>query len=394
MELIRPDILRAIPVSLVVHLIPWYWWRGLPMVSLSKVTHGIDEFISHCWQAAAWQKYINILLLYQALPAFGVATFFAIIAFVLYALDILPASDVTTLKSAWCLGSGVGAFYLALLLSYRRSMVFLDLACIHQEDRRLKAEGILSMGGFLKRSKSMLVLWGGRYVQRLWCVFELSAFIHSHGERASIRMCPPLLGPTLLGGHFAFSVGSLLLLNWHWEREGLDVGRALFGLVCVPAFTFAVHSVRAYFRSIDLLDKQLRQFSISECQSSCCEAEHPNGMSCDRQVLNFENSTAFCIRSSKNEACLSLHCCGTKVLLSCISKWFGSVQAFELCVQSDVRARMVHQLANDTLTYPRILLAARTLVRFRTLVRCVGSFRPFELCLFWTIKFATETFLA
>ena len=43
-------------------------------------------------------------------------------------------------------------------------MVFLDRACVMQSDEALKAEAVVSMGGILKSSKSMLVLWDRTYV--------------------------------------------------------------------------------------------------------------------------------------------------------------------------------------------------------------------------------------
>ncbi|CAE7236044.1 unnamed protein product, partial [Symbiodinium microadriaticum] len=59
---------------------------------------------------------------------------------------------------------GNAAYYLTLLLFPRRRMVFLDRACVMQSDEALKAEAVVSMGGILKSSKSMLVLWDRTYV--------------------------------------------------------------------------------------------------------------------------------------------------------------------------------------------------------------------------------------
>ena len=141
------------------------------MTSLSKVTHEIDEFISHSWQAAAWLKYVNILLLYRASPAFALSMASALAAFLLYGFGLLPPLGATFVCT-WCTWSGITVFYLALLSSPRCSKVFLDIACIDQEDENRKFESVVSMGGVLKRSKSMMVLWSPTYVRRLWCVFE------------------------------------------------------------------------------------------------------------------------------------------------------------------------------------------------------------------------------
>ena len=54
--------------------------------------------------------------------------------------------------------------YAAGLLVWKRcKLVFLDVACIDQSNHVNKAEGLVSMGAFLKSSKRMLVLWDLSY---------------------------------------------------------------------------------------------------------------------------------------------------------------------------------------------------------------------------------------
>eukprot|EP00913_Durusdinium_trenchii_P027549 g25839.t1 len=53
---------------------------------------------------------------------------------------------------------------------------FLDVACIHQADDHLKERGIYGLGGFLKASKELRILWSPPYLSRLWCIFELGAY--------------------------------------------------------------------------------------------------------------------------------------------------------------------------------------------------------------------------
>ena len=157
-------------------------------------------------------------------------------------------------------------------------------------------------------------------------MFELSAFIHSHQGDTEPRLtiCPVLLGPALLGLHFALGAFVCLLTpfrpSWPFDY------RLIVAALNLPCFVIAAHAVRNFFRSIDKMQQQVSKFSIEESTSSCCENAHPDGIGCDR-----------------------------KIILRCISAWFGSVQNFELCVQTDVRRILVQQLSNQAFAYSRIV---------------------------------------
>ena len=45
---------------------------------------------------------------------------------------------------------------------------FLDVACIHQTDEELMARGVYGLGGFLRQSAELKVLWSPPYLTRLW----------------------------------------------------------------------------------------------------------------------------------------------------------------------------------------------------------------------------------
>ena len=55
--------------------------------------------------------------------------------------------------------------------------------CIHQADPELKKRGVAAINQFIRRSASLLVCHAGSaapgqgYFERLWCVFELAAFV-------------------------------------------------------------------------------------------------------------------------------------------------------------------------------------------------------------------------
>jgi hypothetical protein len=48
-----------------------------------------------------------------------------------------------------------------------KDRIFLDAGCINQSTPKAKTEGIRSMGGLLRMSRRMLVLWDVTYVERL-----------------------------------------------------------------------------------------------------------------------------------------------------------------------------------------------------------------------------------
>merc|ERR1712176_207867 len=75
----------------------------------------------------------------------------------------------------WPLLVGFVAYVLTLFIWQPRTRVFLDKICIHQTDKVKKRLGIDSIGGFLRNSSEMLLLWDSTYFSRLWCTFELAA---------------------------------------------------------------------------------------------------------------------------------------------------------------------------------------------------------------------------
>ena len=99
-------------------------------------------------------------------------------------------------SSVWSSALGVAGTILTLACWKSRKEVFLDRICISQTDGGLKTEAICSLAGILNKSESMLVLWDASFAERLWCVFEIAAFLKSkeHRDRPLV-VCPTLTGP-------------------------------------------------------------------------------------------------------------------------------------------------------------------------------------------------------
>ena len=67
----------------------------------------------------------------------------------------------------------VGSFIGLVLTPYlpalrdRHPVCFLDVVSIHQADQELMERGIYGLGGFLRVSKELRVLWSAPYLSRL-----------------------------------------------------------------------------------------------------------------------------------------------------------------------------------------------------------------------------------
>ncbi|CAE6972020.1 unnamed protein product [Symbiodinium sp. CCMP2592] len=335
MEAVRPDLIRGMWVAQGLQHLPWWWLRGRvdSLYSLSEASGlQLDEFWSHSWRGSAWAKYLNVLFLNNNLVASVVGTLAAILAYALYELEALPdmSSALLGLGNIWSVVCGTVAYCAALLLTRGRRLVFLDVVCINQHDRQEKMLGLISMGAILKGSRSMLVLWHRTYVARLWCVFELGAFLHSRerSTKPTITVCPPFLGPAFLGGELGVALMAAMFL-----AAGNSLGFAspafwiAFGAAFVASLTLLAHTVRGYCRDICVMQHQLATFAIDQAVCECCSQHKCDGlMLCDRDVI-----------------------------VPCISAWFGSIENFEQCVQSELRTLLVHQLTQEAFQYRRIL---------------------------------------
>ena len=171
-----------------------------------------------------------------------------------------------------------------------------------------------------------------------WCVFEIAAFLHSRakGSKAALQIIPPLLGPSLLGGEILFCLACIVyaysetaLASSEDSKFSAAIHLAFFGVLGIPCSFFVSHSLRGYARSVETLKEQLSEFKAAGTRSACCEQGHEG----EAVVL-----------------------CDREILFQCIAHWYGSVDQFESQVQSEVRTALTDQLADNAISYQRILL--------------------------------------
>ena len=328
----RPEVIRGIPVFRALQLLRGGCLRRAikQNYSLSQVTSEIDEFWSHSWKTRSSLKYLCVLYLNNGLPAFFLGCFSSLAAAFCYMAGILPALGVR--DCLWCTPAGVIGCLAGLLLWRRHKLIFLDAACIDQSNCVRKAEGLVSMGAFLKSSKRLLVLWDLSYASRLWCFFELAAFLHSQrGKTADLTVCPVSVGSVLLMGQIGLAVFFLLLLFLPVPADFYPYGALVLSALCFPSFTTLAYVVLAHCRSIDDIHHQVQNFSIEHSSSGCCDMQHIDPQTGDPMI------------------------CDRAVISRCIIAWFGSLQSFEDSVRGQVRQVLVYQLTYNTFTYWRMV---------------------------------------
>ena len=213
----------------------------------------------------------------NATAACTISTAAAILAGIAFGLGWLPSFDSQSVQCFWCMGVGCVSYALALLYWRSRRKVFVDRICISQDDPQLKAEGLFSLGAILQSADEMLVLWDPSWARRLWCVFELAAFLYT--RPSNLQKPPVSIRPTLLG-HTIFSVlVALLLAGWTFHLSmifgySLQMGvLASLGLCGVIFFAIA-HLARVYCRNVTTLCDQVATFRVATAKSYCCDVDH------------------------------------------------------------------------------------------------------------------------
>ena len=234
----------------------------------------------------------------------------------------------------WCLKGGFVVHCLVLIFWRPRQRIFLDILCIDQEDNDLKGAALVSMGAFLKSSDALVVFWDPSFTRRLWCVFELAAFLYSRpsNQTPKLTIRPTLLGPAFLSLHVGlfFVIAGISLLPPDVHGDFLWPA---MGLVAFVGFYMCVAALRAYFQSVQLLESELADFSVKDSLCWCCSCNHRDRsgapLSCDREVV-----------------------------FRCIIIWFGSLENFETKVRTEVLENLVDQLSKQIFTYQQCAAAA------------------------------------
>ncbi len=188
--------------------------------------------------------------------------------------------------------------------------------------------GILALPSFLHRSEQLTILWSPEWNSRLWCLFELAAFIRMHPASAKpIRLVPVKIGRIILSQMFCsvlvqlicwvsleitgtFTQSAMLdLLNPDIETNETNGGDehlpqvrqqlfefyvvmfSIFGimaLLILPSFTYMG---QVNMKDLAALPVQLWNFRVQDCKCFCCSNSHRDPttgetLQCDRLLVH------------------------------------------------------------------------------------------------------------
>jgi len=343
---LRADLVRCLSARRAL----WAYGRALRqptehanmLYEHSRETESIEEFWSHSWHGPIWSKVLTLLILKNGLAAMVIGSLAALTGCLLMFFEMLPIYGNVVL---WSNIFGVFACALTLLLWPSGTGIFLDIGCIKQSNAKLRTQGLLSLGGILKNSKNFLLLWDSTYDQRLWCMFELSAYVHSrrlqrHGiveetvtsigpSMASICIHPSILGPCAI----VVFIWCSLFVAIYMLLMTLEISGTVLLIASLCPFFCLVYPAAAIFRrywhEMDSFQQRLKSFKLANTSCSCC-AEHPDSES---------------------------HLCDKEVIRRCVSLWFGSEDIFEEMCQSVIQKAVHSNLGPHLFPYSLCLMA-------------------------------------
>lgn len=285
----------------------------------SEEVNVIDAFLSHSWKASSFAKHVALCVYYRWKPSLFAGLVAAVLGPLVCPMRLAPVVQVYIALAVVC---GMTALVFTLLVWPTRQMVFLDRACIEQENPQAKTDGIMSLGYFLRFSDRVVVLWDESYFSRLWCVFELAAIMKLGESRGKSRFSNIVMLP--LVHSLMLSVGSLMTISFiavsrlaalrsgkdiissmpTWrDRVSEDIAVAL--LIGLTALVFDV-PLQNYAQTFRNLLVQSKNFSIGDAGCTCCSNGHvdpvtKHQISCDRGFIQSNVEAWFGSRSKFDE---------------------------------------------------------------------------------------------
>ncbi|CAJ1399707.1 unnamed protein product [Effrenium voratum] len=251
----------------------------------SRHVEELDVFVSHTWASGGWSKWLSLLMQSGCNCALSGWLLGNVAAAAMSYADLLPLplrlSPSTDAFSEVCalgpwsmilgfLGTALGFLLSPYLPRCKSDMCFIDAACVSQSDEALMTRGIRGIGGFLRVSKELRIVWTDLYLSRLWCVFELATFKKINPD-GTVVMAPIFLETTVV----LFYISNLCAASVQMVLRAGGSTRVLFALPIISLpFLVLVHRLRRSFVQKHKLFSQFQQFELdsARCVSdSDCE---------------------------------------------------------------------------------------------------------------------------
>eukprot|EP00405_Crypthecodinium_cohnii_P039350 CAMPEP_0206539748 /NCGR_PEP_ID=MMETSP0325_2-20121206/8600_1 /ASSEMBLY_ACC=CAM_ASM_000347 /TAXON_ID=2866 /ORGANISM="Crypthecodinium cohnii, Strain Seligo" /LENGTH=575 /DNA_ID=CAMNT_0054037351 /DNA_START=290 /DNA_END=2016 /DNA_ORIENTATION=- len=270
---------------------------------LSESVSSITYFISHNWAIPRVAKYLSLAFKFNMYLAMSAGFASLALGFGLGIAGLLPVMQSETQE--YPMGFATRMFTIPVILvtllfggdlvcwycPATNPVMFLDKACIHQEDKALQRAGISKLGAFLRASDKMLVLLTPLYLRKLWTVYEVASFFSVH-DLSKLEVLPVMLPiafvlfVTLMYGYQFFMVAVHVLgvpswIHWlvnylgslaylfclrNWARSKVEIQHSIANF-SVHKANCAVESDRELvYQNITALQKALRA-SAEECYS-------------------------------------------------------------------------------------------------------------------------------
>ncbi|CAE7300162.1 cpr6 [Symbiodinium natans] len=335
MALTDEKYLRATPASRVIERAGRALRPGTHVCfEHSRQVKEISKFLSHSWQSSPLWKLVTLQMFYNWKVAALASNLLALLAMIMSSYGFLPPMYERTprfgepmMAGVWATSIGMLSFVLVWAFRPPRDMIFLDRICINQADAKQRGEGLVNLGACLRCSKNLLVIWDETYCRRLWCLFEIAAYLKTHEDST-------LLVQPLILTQFVVSLFVLNFVLW-----GLNMVMVYDSVFTIPLYVLGTsaygwliaRNVLQYSKSFDSINSQLQNIEFEKAECYCCSVDHtgPQGQSfpCDR----------FCIRR-------------------CVQLWFGSVEEFEKSVQTRVKDVLSRQFSDRICPYPLLII--------------------------------------
>eukprot|EP00435_Cladocopium_sp_Y103_P034977 s2225_g9.t1 len=150
----------------------------------------------------------------------------------------------------------------------------------------------------------LTILWSSRYFSRLWCCFEVAAFLRKSETKKKQRVV--VLPAATAGFQLVMIVGAVVFVvavqfSWWAASVGLrppqsativgntaDIPLALFSIFCICVLEYLLLGVWAEIQDIN---RQLHEFSVKDSDCFCCTNHHQHPETC--QTLLCDRALVF-----------------------------------------------------------------------------------------------------